>query len=150
MVAAMKTMLSQSSGNCCSVSQAAAAAINGPQNFVANSVAVYRERRDATLRWLNAIPGLSCRSPDGAFYLYVSCAGLIGKTTPNGGVLAEDGDVVLFLLEQAGVAVVSGMSYGLSPFFRLSIATLLDVLDEECRRIPGRRHAALSVKRPLR
>jgi aspartate aminotransferase len=135
-IEAMNTMLSQSSGNCCSVSQAAAtAALEGDQAFVADSVAVYRQRRDATLGWINAIPGLRCAPPDGAFYLYVSCAGLIGRLTPDGTRLAEDGDVVMFLLEHGGVAVVPGTAYGLSPYFRLSIATSLDVLEDGCRRI---------------
>jgi aspartate aminotransferase len=135
-VEAMNTMLSQSSGNCCSVSQAAAAAaLNGDQGFVAESVAVYRQRRDAVLGWINAIPGLSCAPPTGAFYLYINCAALIGKTTPDGTRLAEDGDVVMFLLEHGGVAVVPGTAYGLSPYFRLSIATSIEVLEDGCRRI---------------
>ena len=136
LIGAMNTMLSQSAGNCCSVSQAAAtAALNGEQSFVAGSVATYRKRRDATLALVNAIPGLSCRTPDGAFYLYVNCAGLIGLTAPDGKRLASDGDVVMFMLEQAGVAVVAGAAYGLSPFFRMSIATSLENLEEGCRRM---------------
>ena len=136
LIGAMNTMLSQSAGNCCSVSQAAAvAALNGDQSFVAQSVAIYRERRDATLARINAIPGLNCRAPDGAFYLYINCAGLIGKTTLDGKRLADDGDVVMFLLEKAGVALVAGTAYGLSPFLRMSIATSLDMLEEGCRRI---------------
>jgi aspartate aminotransferase len=87
------------------------------------------------LAWINAIPGLSCSPPPGAFYLYVNCAGLIGKTTPKGAVLADDGDVVMFLLEEAGVALVAGSAYGLSPYFRLSIATSLDTLEDGCGRI---------------
>ena len=136
LVTAMNTMLSQSSGNCCSVSQAAAAAaLNGDQGFVTESVAIYRRRRDVTLGGINAIPGLSCLAPDGAFYLYVNCAGLIGRTAPDGRRLADDADVAMFLLDHAGVAVVAGTSYGLSPFFRLSIATSQDVLEEGCRRM---------------
>ncbi len=135
-VEAMNTMLSQSSGNCCSISQAAATeALNGDQGFVAESVVVYRQRRDAVLDLINAIPGLSCSPPAGAFYLYVNCAGLIGKAAPDGKILADDGDVVLFLLEHAGVAVVAGTAYGLSPYFRLSIATSQDVLQSGCERI---------------
>ncbi len=135
-IEAMNTMLSQSSGNCCSVSQAAATeALNGDQSFVAESVAIYRQRRDAVLARINTIPGLSCTPPAGAFYLYVNCAGLIGKTTPDGKKLTDDGDVVMFLLEHAGVAVVAGTAYGLSPYFRLSIATSLNVLEEGCARI---------------
>ncbi|MEO8546327.1 MAG: aminotransferase class I/II-fold pyridoxal phosphate-dependent enzyme, partial [Burkholderiaceae bacterium] len=136
LIKAMDTLLSQSSGNCCSISQAAAAAaLNGDQSFVAQSVAIYRQRRDQTLARINAIPGLSCRVPDGAFYLYVNCGQLLGKTTPGGKVLAEDGDVVLYLLESEGVAVVAGTAYGLSPYFRLSIATSLETLEEGCTRI---------------
>jgi aspartate aminotransferase len=135
-VEAIRTMLSQSSGNCCSISQAAATeALNGDQSFVAESVIVYRQRRDAVLAWINAIPGLSCTPPAGAFYLYINCAGLIGKTAPDGRKLNDDGDVVMFLLDQAGVAVVPGAAYGLSPYFRLSLATSLDVLEEGCARI---------------
>ena len=136
LVQALDTLLSQSTGNCCSISQAAAAAaLNGDQGFVADSVAIYKQRRDATLARINTIPGLSCRSPDGAFYLYINCAGLIGKTTPEGKTLNEDGDVVMYLLESVGVAVVAGTAYGLSPYFRLSIATSLEILEEGCTRI---------------
>lgn len=136
LIQALDTLLSQSAGNCCSISQAAtAAALNGDQSFVAESVAVYKQRRDATLARINAIPGLSCRSPDGAFYLYINCAGLIGKTTPDGKALTEDGDVVMYLLDREGVAVVAGTAYGLSPYFRLSIATSIEILEEGCTRI---------------
>jgi aspartate aminotransferase len=136
LVQALDTLLSQSTGNCCSVSQAAAAAaLNGDQHFVADSVAIYKQRRDRTLQQINAMPGLSCRSPDGAFYLYVNCAGLIGKTTPAGQQLASDSDVVMYLLDSVGVAVVAGTAYGLSPYFRLSIATSIEVLDQGCSRI---------------
>ncbi|HSW03872.1 aspartate transaminase [Aquabacterium sp.] len=144
LVQALDTLLSQSTGNCCSVSQAAAAAaLNGDQGFVTESVAVYRQRRDRTLARINAIPGLSCRAPDGAFYLYVNCAGLIGKTTPMGTQLADDGEVVMYLLDRVGVAVVAGTAYGLSPYFRLSIATSIEALDEGCERI-ARAVAALT------
>src|SRR5690349_2408360 len=103
LVRALDTLLSQSAGNCCSVSQAAAAAaMNGDQSFVTESVAIYKQRRDRTLALVNAIGGLSCATPPGAFYLYVNCAGLIGKTTPAGKTLAEDGDVVMYLLESQG------------------------------------------------
>jgi aspartate aminotransferase len=135
-IQALDTMLSQSAGNCCSVSQAAAAAaLDGDQGFVAQAVQTYRQRRDRTVAALNAIDGISCRTPDGAFYLYVNCSGLIGRTTPQGTRLANDTDVVMYLLEQEGVAAVAGAAYGLSPYFRLSIATSIDTLDEGCRRI---------------
>src|SRR5713226_5036925 len=136
LVEAINTLLSQSAGSCCSISQAAAvAALDGDQSFVGRSAAIYRQRRDATLPLINAIPGLSCRAPDGAFYLYVNCAGLIGKTTPDGKRLNVDGDVVLYLLERAGVALVAGTAYGLSPYFRLSIATAIETLTDGVERI---------------
>ena len=93
---------------------------------------------------INAIPGLSCALPDGAFYLYVNCAGLIGQRRPSGAVLETDVDVVLFLLDDAGVAVVAGTAYGLSPYFRLSIATSLDILMDGADRIA----AAVATLRP--
>jgi aspartate aminotransferase len=136
LVQALDKLLSQSTGNCCSVSQAAAAAaLNGEQSFVAQSLAVYKARRDATLARIQAIPGLSCLCPEGAFYLYVNCAGLIGKVTPDGKKLATDGDVVMYLLESEGVALVAGTAYGLSPYFRMSIATDIATLEEGCTRI---------------
>ena len=109
--------------------------LNGDQSFVAESVAIYKQRRDATLARNNASPGLSCRVPDGAFYLYIGCAGLIGKRTPEGKVLEQDGDVVMYLLDSVGVALVAGTAYGLSPYFRLSIATSIEILEEGCKRI---------------
>jgi aspartate aminotransferase len=144
LIRALDTLLSQAAGNACSVSQAAAAAaLDGDQSFVAESVATYRARRDKTAAGINVIPGLSCRLPEGAFYLYVNCAGLIGKTTSDGKALETDGDVVLYLLERAGVAVVAGEAYGLSPYFRLSIAASIETLDEGVARI-GRAVAELT------
>jgi aspartate aminotransferase len=136
LIQAIDTFLSQSAGNCCTISQAAAAAaLDGDQSFVEESVAIYRQRRDAMLARLNAIPGINCRAPEGAFYLYANCAGLIGKTTPNGKRLETDGDVVLYFLDSVGVALVAGTAYGLSPYFRLSIATSLENLTEGAERM---------------
>jgi aspartate aminotransferase len=136
LIGALNTLISQSSGNACSISQAAAIeALNGNQNFVSESVAIYRTRRDRMLTRINQIPGLSCLSPDGAFYLYVNCVGLIDRTTPAGTRLETDSDVAMYLLESVGVAVVQGSAYGLSPFFRMSIAASLDVLDDGANRI---------------
>ncbi|CZT28977.1 aspartate transaminase [Pseudomonas cerasi] len=133
---AMATLQSQSTSNACSVSQAAAvAALTGDQSFVGDSVKVYRQRRDRCLELINAIDGLSCIKPEGAFYLYVNCGALIGKTTPSGSVLEADTDVVLYLLESQGVAVVAGTAYGLAPFFRMSTATALETLEDGCARI---------------
>ncbi|MDO7928009.1 aspartate transaminase [Pseudomonas sp. KFB-139] len=133
---AMATLQSQSTSNASSVSQAAAvAALNGDQSFVKESVKVYQQRRDRCLELINAIDGLSCLKPDGAFYLYVNCGGLIGKRAPDGKLLETDTDVVMYLLESQGVAVVAGTAYGLAPFFRMSIATALETLEQGCSRI---------------
>lgn len=135
-VAALDTLQSQSTSNASSVSQAAAlVALQTEADFLPAWVRTYRQRRDRALGLINAIPGLSCRTPGGAFYLYVNCAGLIGRRTPSGQRLATDNDVIMYLLESAGVAVVAGSSYGSSPYFRLSIATSLEVIEAACERI---------------
>jgi aspartate aminotransferase len=136
LIGALETLQSQSTSNACSISQAAAlAALTGDQTFVQQSVRIYKERRDHALEALNAIPGISCKTPGGAFYLYVNCSGMIGRTTPHGKRLESDVDVVLYLLEQAGVALIAGSAYGVSPFFRMSIATSIEVIDDGCRKI---------------
>lgn len=136
LISALETLQSQSTSNACTISQAAAlAALTGDQSFVQESVRIYKQRRDFALEALNAIPGISCRTPGGAFYLYVNCGGMIGRTTPQGKPLESDTDVVMYLLEQAGVALIAGSAYGVSPFFRMSIATNIDVIDEGCRKI---------------
>jgi aspartate aminotransferase len=136
LVAAINKLQSQISSCPSSVSQAAAAdALSGNQGFVAESVAIYRERRDYAVGRLNAVPGLSCLTPDGAFYLYPNCAGVIGKRTPEGNVIETDQDFVLYLLDSVGVAAVQGSAYGLSPHFRLSTASSLETIREGCDRI---------------
>ena len=113
------------------MSQAAdAAALTGSQDFVRDSVETYRKRRDTAVAALNAVDGLSCTTPDGAFYTYVNCAGVIGKTTPEGQVISNDQDFTLYLLDAASVAVIQGSAYGLGPYFRISYATSLDVIEE--------------------
>ena len=135
-IAALDMLQSQSTSNPSSVSQAAAlAALTLPADFLPDWVATYRKRRGRGLALINAIPGLSCRPPGGAFYLYVNCAGLIGKKTPQGVELATDLDVVMFLLESANVAVVAGTPYGVSPFLRMSIATSLATIETACERM---------------
>jgi aspartate aminotransferase len=135
LVRAMGRLQAQSSINPSSVSQAAAvAALNGPQDIVRARCAEFQARRDAIVPRFAAIPGLAVEPPHGAFYLYVSCAGWLGKRTPQGKVLANDSDVCAWLLE-GGVALPNGANYGLSPYFRVSIATGLPVLEEACRRI---------------
>jgi aspartate aminotransferase len=136
LIGALDTLQSQSTSNPSSVSQAAAlAALSGDQSFVAEFAAVYRQRRDRGLALLNAIDGLSCRTPGGAFYLFVNCGGLLGRKTPQGTTLETDIDVVMYFLESTGVALVAGSAYGISPYFRMSIATAVEVIEEGCRRM---------------
>lgn len=136
LVAAINKLQSQMSSCPSSVSQAAAAhALTSEQSFVRQSTEVYKQRRDYACARLNATPGLSCLIPDGAFYLYPSCAGVIGKATPSGKVIENDLDFVLYLLDGAGVAAVHGAAYGLSPYFRLSFATSMEAIKEACDRI---------------
>ena len=136
LIAALDMLQSQSTSGACSISQAAAlAALTGPMDFLPGWVATYRQRRDRAIELIRAIPGLSCSVPDGAFYLYVNCAGLIGRTTPDGKRLATDLDVALYFVEGAGVAVIGGTSYGLAPYFRISIATRVEVIEEAFRRV---------------
>ncbi|WP_454699493.1 aspartate transaminase [Arthrobacter humicola] len=131
LIAAINKLQSQISSCPSSVSQAAAAAaLTGSQRFVQESLETYRGRRDAAVAALNAVDGLSCTTPEGAFYAYVNCAGVIGKTTTEGQVIATDEDFTLYLLEAASVAVIQGSAYGLGPYFRISYATSLDVIDE--------------------
>jgi aspartate aminotransferase len=136
LIDAMRKIQSQTTTNPNSIAQMAAiAALDGPQDIVAERNAIFRQRRDLIVDGLNRIPGLSCPRPEGAFYVYPSCAGWIGKRTPQGKVLANDEDVGLYLLEQAGVAVVHGEAYGISPNFRISYACSMEVLEEGVRRI---------------
>jgi aspartate aminotransferase len=147
LINSMRKMQSQSTSCPSSVSQAAAvAALTGPQEFLALRADDFQQRRDATVRALNAVPGLSCRVPEGAFYAYPSCAGLIGARKPDGGTIASDQDFALYLLEAAGVAVVQGDAYGLSPYFRVSYATSMALLEDGLGRIQ-RACAALERQR---
>lgn len=133
-VAAMDTLQSQSTSGVSSISQAAAvtALDADTAGFLPAWVATYRQRRDTALCLLNAIPGISCITPGGAFYLYANCSGLIGKTTPEGKKLASDLDVVLYFLESVGVSLIAGTAYGLAPYFRMSIATNIETIEEGC------------------
>ncbi|MEX0697076.1 MAG: aspartate transaminase [Dongiaceae bacterium] len=136
LIKAIAKVQSQSTSNPSSISQAAAVeALNGPQEFIAAHNAVYKERRDLVVEMLNAAPGLACHRPEGAFYVYPSCAGAIGKTTPQGKTIASDDDFVTYLLEAEGVAAVQGSAFGLSPYFRVSYATSTELLREACARI---------------
>jgi aspartate aminotransferase len=135
-IAALDMLQSQSTSNPSSVSQAAAlAALTQPMDFLPEWVATYRRRRNRGLQLINSIPGLSCRTPGGAFYLYVNCGGLIGKHTPAGTSLGTDLDVVMYFLEFANVAMVAGTPYGISPFLRISIATSEANIENACMRM---------------
>ncbi|MBT5383659.1 MAG: aminotransferase class I/II-fold pyridoxal phosphate-dependent enzyme, partial [Kordiimonadaceae bacterium] len=136
LINAMRKVQSQSTSNPCSISQAASiAALNGPQGYLKNRALEFQKRRDIVVAMINEIPGLTCPTPEGAFYVYPCCAGLIGKITPNGKTIANDLDLVTYLLESAGVAVVHGEAFGLSPHFRISYATSKNILIEACSRI---------------
>ena len=136
LIKAMAKIQSQSTSNPSSISQAAAVtALNGDQSFLAARNESFKQRRDVVVQMLNDVDGLSCLSPEGAFYVYPSCAGLMGKTTPEGRVLQSDEDVVTYFLESQGVACVHGAAFGLSPCFRISYATNIETLKEACSRI---------------
>ena len=138
LIKAMAMIQSQSTSNPCSISQAAAvAALEGPQDFLDQWRGVFQERRDLVVAMLNQAPGLVCHRPEGAFYVYPSCAGTIGKTAPDGKTVESSEDVAGYLLESVGVAVVHGAAFGLDPYFRVSYATSTDVLREACERIQG-------------
>ncbi|MGH6927569.1 MAG: pyridoxal phosphate-dependent aminotransferase [Dongiaceae bacterium] len=136
LIKAMAKLQSQSTSNPSSISQAAAvAALSGPQDFIPEHNRQFKARRDLVVDMLNQAPGLHCHRPEGAFYVYPSCAGAIGKTTPQGKVINSDEDFVTYLLEAEGVAAVQGAAFGLSPFFRISYATSMEALKEACTRI---------------
>ena len=136
LIKAMDTIQSQSTSNASSISQAAAVAgLNGPEDFIRSQNEVFKQRRDLVVSMLNQAKGLHCPRPEGAFYVFPSCAGVIGKKTPQGKVLETDTDFVTYLLESEGVAVVQGSAFGLAPHFRISYATATEALEEACRRI---------------
>ncbi len=136
LIKAMNKIQSQSTSNPTSISQwASVEALNGPQDYIADRNAVFKRRRDMVVELLNEAEGISCQTPEGAFYVYPSCEGCIGKTAPSGLKIASDEDFATALLEAEGVAVVHGAAFGLSPFFRISYATSDENLTEACRRI---------------
>ena len=127
---------SQSTTNPNTIAQyAALAALNGPVDFLADNNAAFVRRRNFVFSRLNSIDGLQCSMPDGAFYVYPSCAGVIGKKTPDGTLIETDSDYVTYLLEAEGVACVQGTAFGLSPYFRISYATSDTLLDDALNRI---------------
>ncbi|MCT8974859.1 pyridoxal phosphate-dependent aminotransferase [Microbaculum marinisediminis] len=136
LIKAMGTIQSQSTSNPCSISQyASVEALNGTQDFIARNNEVFKGRRDLVVSMLNQASGITCPTPEGAFYVYPSCAGTIGKTSTGGTRLETDEDFVTALLEEEGVAVVQGTAFGLAPFFRISYATSTEALEEACTRI---------------
>jgi aspartate aminotransferase len=136
LIKAICKLQSQSTSNPNSITQwAAVEALNGPQDFIAHNNAVFVKRRDLVVSMLNQAKGLTCPKPEGAFYVYPSCAGTIGKTTPKGTVIKTDEDFVIALLDEEGVAVVHGAAFAGSPAFRISYATSTELLEEACKRI---------------
>ena len=132
----MAKAISQTTSNPTSISQyASVEALNGPQDFLPVRAAAFEKRRDLVVSMLNQAAGLRCPTPEGAFYVYPSCEGLIGKKAPNGKLITSDADFAVELLEAEGVAVVHGEAFGLSPFFRISYATSTEVLEDACTRI---------------
>jgi aspartate aminotransferase len=135
-IKAMAKLQSQSTSNPCSIAQAAAtAALSGDQSFLKERSAAFQRRRDLVVKGLNAVPGIHCPTPEGAFYVYPDVSGLIGRQTPAGATIADDEALVGYLLTEAKVAPVQGAAFGLSPAFRISYATSDDILTEACNRI---------------
>jgi aspartate aminotransferase len=135
-VKAMAAVQSHSTTNPTSISQAAAVeALNGPQDFIGRNKAAFARRRDLIVETLNQIDGISCHKPEGAFYVFPSCEGLIGRKRPDGRTIASDEDFVLYLLEEAGVGLVFGAAFGMSPYFRVSYAASDEMLVDACERI---------------
>jgi aspartate aminotransferase len=136
LIKAMAKLQSQSTSNPSSIAQwAAVEALNGPQDFISQHNKIFVERRDLVVSMLNQAKGISCMTPEGAFYVYPSCAGTIGKTAPSGKVIATDEDFVSELLAAEGVAAVHGGAFGTSPYFRISYATATTTLEDACTRI---------------
>lgn len=136
LIKAMAKVMSQSTSNPCSISQwASVAALNGDQSFLADRNAAFKERRDMVVDMLNAADGITCARPEGAFYVYPSCAGTIGKKTPGGATIENDEDFARELLDAEGVAAVFGAAFGLAPFFRVSYAASRSELEEACKRV---------------
>jgi aspartate aminotransferase len=136
LIDAMNTIQGQTTSHTSSISQyAAIGALSGNQEYVARFVQTLRQRRDLVVDWLNRSPGLNCGTPDGAFYAFASCKGVIGRHTPTGRLLQSDTDFADYLLDHAGVALVAGSGFMVSPYIRISYAAATEVLEEACRRI---------------
>ena len=136
LIKAMGKLQSQSTSNPTSISQAAAVeALNGDNSFIAERSQVFKKRRDKLISELNSMNGITCRKPEGAFYVFPSCQGIIGKTDNSGKIISNDQEFTTSLLEQAGVAVVQGSAFGLEGYFRISYATSDKNLEEACSRM---------------
>ena len=136
LINAMRKIQSQSTSNPCSISQwAAVEALNGPQDFIPENNVMFQRRRDLVVKMLNEAEGIECPVPEGAFYVYPSVQGCIGKTSAGGASIDSDEAFATALLEEKGVAVVFGAAFGLSPYFRVSYATSDEALTEACTRI---------------
>jgi aspartate aminotransferase len=136
LIDAMNKVQSQTTMHPSSISQAAAVvALTGPQDFIRDNKKIFMKRRDIVCEMLSEIDGMVCPIPEGAFYVYPSISGLIGRKTPNGEVIETDTDFVNYLLDEAGVATVQGLAFGLSPHIRISYATSTNVLMEACSKI---------------
>jgi aspartate aminotransferase len=136
LIKAMIKLQSQSTSNASSVAQAGAfEALRGPQGFIAERSAEFQARRDAIVPRINAIAGLHCHTPEGAFYVFPSCQGILGSTTKDGKRIETSDDFVLYLLDSVGLAVLQGTAYGVPPYFRISFATSMKNLEEGCKRL---------------
>ena len=133
---AMNKVQSQNVSSTASISMAASVeALNGDQSFIASNNESFLRRRNLVVKHLNETPGLSCRVPEGAFYVFASCKGILGKKTESGKIIETDGDFMDYLLEEVGVAGVQGSAFGLDGFFRISYATSDSILEDACQRI---------------
>jgi aspartate aminotransferase len=136
LIKAMTMIQSHSTSNACSLSQAAAIeALSGSQDFLGEWVSIFQSRRNLAFDIINAIDGLSCLKPEGAFYLYINCEAVLNKVTLEGKVIGTDHDLALYLLDSVGVACVSGDAFGLSPYLRISYAVDTSILEKGCHRI---------------
>jgi aspartate aminotransferase len=136
LIKAMVKLQSQSTSNASSIAQAAALeALDGPQGYVSERTAIFQQRRDVVVQKLNAIPGITCHKPEGAFYVFPSCAALMGKRTSDGRVVNNSNEFVLYLLDTEGLALLQGDAYGVPSFFRISFATSMETIEEGCRRL---------------
>ncbi len=136
LIDAMRVYQSQSTGGVMHPAQyGAVEALNGPRDFMADNLAQFRRRRDLGVDLINGTDGLSCHTPDGAFYLFVSCKDLMNAKTPSGAIIKTDGDLTRYFIEEAEVVCVPGAAFGMSPFFRISFACPIEDLEKACLKL---------------